>query len=103
MRGEVRLYQFSRPDKRRPVLVLTRAGVIAHLSTVTVAPISSTIRGVPSEVVLTEDDGMKTSCAVNMHNLITVPKVRLGRRLTTLSSERLGQVCSALAFALGCS
>jgi len=57
-RGEVRLYQFAAPDKKRPALVLTRNSAIAYLSTVTVAPVTSTIRGVPSEVVLNEEDGM---------------------------------------------
>jgi mRNA interferase MazF len=97
------MYQFSRPDKRRPVVVLTRASVIEYLSTVTVAPITSTIRGAPSEVVLDEDDGMKHLCAANLHNLVTVPKARLGRRLTTLSSERLTQMCAAVGFSLGCT
>ena len=67
-RGEVRLYQFAAPDKKRPALVLTRNSAIAYLSTVTVAPVTSTIRGVPSEVVLNEEDGMKSPCAVNLHN-----------------------------------
>ena len=58
-RGDVRLYQFAPPNKRRPVVVLTRDSAIAYLSTVTVAPVTSTIRGVPSEVVLSEEDGMK--------------------------------------------
>jgi len=55
-RGEVRLYHFARPDKTRPVVVLTRQSALAYLSTVTVAPITSTIRGVPSEVVLNQED-----------------------------------------------
>src|SRR5207249_7794042 len=67
-RGDVRLYQFAPPDKNRPAVVLTRDSAIAYLSTVTVAPITSTIRGVPSEVVLNEEDGMKAPCAVNLHN-----------------------------------
>ena len=49
-RGDVRLYSFSSPDKKRPVVVLTRDSAISYLSTVTVAPITSAIRGVPSEV-----------------------------------------------------
>lgn len=76
--GEVRLYQFARPDKRRPVVVLTRDSAIAYLSSVTVAPITSTIRGVPSEVVLDEKDGMKAPCAVNLHNAVTVSQRHLG-------------------------
>ena len=61
-RGDVRLYGFAPTDKKRPVVVLTRDSALAYLSTVTVAPITSTIRGVPSEVVLNEDDGMKRCC-----------------------------------------
>ena len=77
-RGEVRLYQFPHPDKQRPVVVLTRESAIAYLSAVTVAPITSSIRGVPSEVLLTEADGMKGTCAVNLHNVVTVSKAHLG-------------------------
>jgi mRNA interferase MazF len=102
VRGDVRLYEFAPPDKRRPVLVLTRDSAIEYLSTVTVAPITSAIRGVPSEVVLDEDDGMKAACAVNLHNAITVSKNRLGRRLGQLSQARMRQVCAALRFSLGC-
>jgi mRNA interferase MazF len=102
-RGEVRLYRFPRPDKERPVVVLTRQSAIAYLSAVTVAPITSTIRGVPSEVCLTEADGMKNACAINLHNLVTVSKANLGRRVATLSTERMKEVCLALGFALGCT
>lgn len=102
-RGEVRLYQFTRPDKQRPVVVLTRESAIGYLSAVTVAPITSTIRGVPSEVLLTEEDGMKGTCAVNLHNVVTVSKAHLGRRVALLSSERLREICAALGFALGCT
>jgi mRNA interferase MazF len=102
-RGEVRLYRFSYPDKLRPVVVLTRESAISYLSAVTVAPITSTVRGVPSEVVLTEADGMKGTCAVNLHNVVTVSKAHLGRRVAVLSSERLNEICVALGFALGCA
>jgi mRNA interferase MazF len=102
-RGEVRLYRFSYPDKLRPVVVLTRESAISYLSAVTAAPITSTVRGVPSEVVLTEADGMKGTCAVNLHNVVTVSKAHLGRRVAVLSSERLNEICVALGFALGCA
>lgn len=102
-RGEVRLYRFPRPDKQRPVLVLTRDSAIAYLSAITVAPITSTIRGVPSEIRLTETDGMKAPCAVNLHNVITVSKAHLGRRVALLSPERMREICAALGFALGCA
>jgi len=101
-RGDVRLYQFAPPDKRRPVVVLTRGSAIAYLSTVTVAPITSTIRSVPSEVVLNEEDGMKRLCAVNLHNAVTVSQGRLGRRVAHLSSLRMSEICAALRFSLGC-
>lgn len=101
-RGDIRLYRFAPPDKNRPALVLTRNSAIAYLSTVTVAPITSTIRGVPSEVVLNEQDGMKGPCAVNLHNAVTVSQQRLGRRVAQLSSLRMNEVCAALRFALGC-
>lgn len=103
MRGEVRLYQFSHPDKQKPVVVLTRESAIGYLSPVTVAPITSTIRGVPSEVPLTEADGMKGPCAINLHNVVKVSKAHLGRRVAVLSSERTREICGALGFALGCT
>jgi len=89
------MYKFAPPDKKRPVVVLTRDSAIAYLSTVTVAPITSAIRGVPSEVVLNEEDGMKTSCAVNLHNAITVSQERLGKRVAQLSSMRMNDICAA--------
>jgi mRNA interferase MazF len=101
-RGDIRLYQFAPPDKKRPVIVLTRDSAIAYLSTVTVAPITSTIRGVPSEVVLSEEDGMKAPCAVNMHNAVTISQQRLGKRVARVSSSRMGEICAALRFSLGC-
>jgi mRNA interferase MazF len=101
-RGDIRLYRFAPPDKERPVVVLTRESATAYLSTVTVAPITSTIRGVPSEVVLDESDGMKKECAVNLHNMVTVSQQRLGRRVAQLSAARLRQICAAVRFSVGC-
>jgi mRNA interferase MazF len=106
-RGEVRLYQFAAPDKKRPVLVLTRNSAIDYLSTVSVAPVTSTIRGpasrgIPSEVILNEEDGMKSPCAVNLHNAVTVSQQRLGKHVTQLSPARMNEVCAALRFSLGC-
>ncbi len=101
-RGDVRLYRFAPPDKKRPAVVLTRNSAIAYLATVTVAPITSAIRGVPSEVVLSEEDGMKTPCAVNLHNAVTVSQHRLGKRVAQLNSLRMNEICTALRFSLGC-
>jgi mRNA interferase MazF len=101
-RGDVYLCRFPPPDKQRPVLILTRDSAIGHLSTVTVAPITSTIRGVPSEVVVDVDDGMKEPCAVNLHNAITISQDRLGRRVAHFNTGRMQEVCAALGFCLGC-
>ena len=101
-RGEVRLYRFPQPDKERPVLILTRGSVIPYLSRVTVAPITSTIRGVPSEVALGPEDGLRQPCVANLHNVMTVSQQGLGRRLAQLSQQRMRDVCAALNFALGC-
>jgi mRNA interferase MazF len=101
-RGDVRLYRFASPDKRRPVVVLTRDSAISYLATVSVAPITSSIRGVPSEVVLGEEDGMKTPCAVNLHNTVTVSQDRLGKRVAKLHGMRMREICAALRFSLGC-
>ena len=64
-RGEVRWYKFSPPDKRRPVLLLTRDAILEYLGDVTVAPITGTIRNIPSEVRLSKEDGMPQDCAIN--------------------------------------
>lgn len=101
-RGDVRLYQFSKPDRKRPVVVLTRDSAINYLSSVTVAPVTATIRGVPSEVILNESDGMKSHCAVNLHNAVTISRERLGKRVAQLSSMRMTEICAALRFSLGC-
>jgi mRNA interferase MazF len=100
-RGEVRWYKFPRPDKKRPVLLLTRDSVLEYLSDVTVAPITSTIRDIPSEVRLDKEDGMLQDCAVNCDHIQTVSKGRLGALLTTLSAARMREVSGAVAFALG--
>ncbi len=101
-RGDVHLVRFAPPDKQRPVLILTRQSAVHHLASVTVAPITSTVRDVPSEVVLDMDDGMKGRCAVNLHNAVTISQERLGKRVGALSAEKMQQVCAALRFALGC-
>ena len=83
-RGDVRLYRFAAPAKSRPVVVLTRDSALGYLATATVAPITSTLRGVPSEVVLDTGDGMKGRCAANLHNAITVSRQHPGRRVARL-------------------
>lgn len=100
-RGEVRWYTFPVPDKTRPVLILTRSSAIRYLNAVIVAPITTSIRGVPSEVKLTIEDGLSEDCAVNFYNVQTVAKARIGAWITNLSPERMVEVNRALIFALG--
>jgi mRNA interferase MazF len=100
-RGEIRWYRFAAPDKRRPVLVLTRDSALDFLGEVTVAPITSTVRDIPTEVVLTSADGMPRECAVNLDHLQTVTRSKIGGLLATLGPTRMTEVRSALLFALG--
>ena len=100
-RGDIRWYAFEPPDKRRPVLILTRDSAISVLNTVTVAPITSTMRGIPTEVFLDRSDGMPSDCAVNLDHIQTIPKSKVGPLLTTLSNQRLAEVQQAVDFALG--
>jgi len=99
-RGEVRWYKFTHPDKKRPVLILTRDSILEYLGEVTVVPVTSTIRDIPSEVALTKDDGMPRSCAVNCDHIQTVAKGRLGSRIATLSEDKMSDVAKSIGFAL---
>lgn len=100
-RGEVRWYKFSRPDKKRPVVILTRDSALEFLGEVTVAPITSTIRDIPSEVLLTKSDGMSQDCAVNLDHIQTVSKGKIGSLITMLSPKKILELRSGLLFALG--
>jgi mRNA interferase MazF len=100
-RGDVCWYTFKAPDKKRPVLILTRDSAIGMLNTVTVAPITSTIRSIPTEVVLTKDDGLPNTCAANFDNLQTVPKSNIGNCMARLSARKMKEAGVAVSFALG--
>jgi mRNA interferase MazF len=99
-RGEIRWYTFSHPDKKRPVLIVSRNSVIGYLNEITIAPITSIVRDIPSEVLLSKDDGMENECAVNCDHLQTVLKLKLGHIIATLPSHRMADVRKAIAFAL---
>jgi len=99
--GDVYWYTFKEPDKRRPVVILTRDSAIPYLNAVTIAPITTTIRAIPSEVVLSEADGLLTECAANCDNLQTIAKSKLGGYITHLTPERLRELREAISFALG--
>jgi mRNA interferase MazF len=101
-RGDVRWYAFAPPDKNRPVVILTRNSVIPVLTSITVAPITSNVRDIPTEVLLSpEEDGVLSLSAINLDNLQTVAKARIGALITVLPAERMMEVEQALAFALG--
>jgi mRNA interferase MazF len=100
-RGEVRWYTFKQPDKRRPVLLLTRSSAIQVLHNVTIAPITTTVRHIPSELFLSPADGMTTECAANFDNIQTISKANLGSLITILSPDQMAQADQAIAFALG--
>lgn len=100
-RGDVCWYTVQRPDKRRPVLILTRDSAIPVLNSVTVAPISSTIRSIPTEVLLTAADGVPETCAANFDNIQTVPKANIGAPIGHLSTAKMKAAASAIGFALG--
>ncbi len=98
--GDIRWYKFVRPDKKRPVLILTRDSVLEYLNEVTIAPITSTVRNIPSEVFLTKADGMLRDCAVNCDHLQTVPKGKIGPLITSLRPAKMVDVGQAIRFAL---
>ena len=100
-RGEVRWVIFEHPDKRRPAVILTRNSAIGYLSTVTVAPITTTIRQTPSVVRLGPDDGLAEDCSATLHNIQTVPHTAVGALIAVLTESKMAQVESALLFALG--
>ena len=102
-RGEIWMYSFRAPDKRRPVLVLSRQEVIALLHTVMVAPITSTIRGAPGEVVVGTAEGLKGHWAVNMDHIQTVERARRVGYVGLVRPETMRAVCRAVALATGCS
>ena len=99
-RGEVRWYKFHPPDKKRPVVILTRNSALLFLNEVTIAPITTTVRDIPSEVLLTAADGMSRTCAINFDHMQTVSKSKLGGLITTLGMEKLDQIRKAVEFAL---
>jgi len=98
--GEVRWYTFRSPDKRRPVVILTRNSVLAYLGEVTVAPVTTTIRDIPSEVSLGRNEGLPRECAVNCDHLQTVAKTGIGSLISTLPAEKMQEVSGAIRFAL---
>ncbi|MFH1038344.1 MAG: type II toxin-antitoxin system PemK/MazF family toxin [PVC group bacterium] len=99
-KGEIRWYKFTHSDKKRPVLILSRDSIIEYLGEVAIAPITSIIRDIPTEVILSKEDGMMRNCAVNCDHIQTVSKSKLGALIAALSREKMREVSKAIAFAL---
>jgi mRNA interferase MazF len=101
VRGEV--WWVEEPDAgRRPHLILTRTAAIGVLRTLVAAPATRTIRGIPTEVVLDEGDGMPVRCALLLDKLTSVPKPLFVSRVTALGVDRMHEVCRALRAATAC-
>lgn len=101
-RGEIWLLARPRPDKKRPVLILSRPSLIHHLHTVTVAAVTSTLRGSPTEVELGLEEGLKKTSCVNLCNLFTVRQPELRTFVGTVPADKMRAVCQALEIACGC-
>jgi mRNA interferase MazF len=101
-RGEIWVLDFPRPDKRRPVLVLSRPSLIDALHTVTVAAVTSKLRSSPTEVQVGPEEGLKSASCVNLCNVFTVPQSRLRTFVGSVAPGRMRDVCLALAIACGC-
>ncbi len=101
-RGEIWSHEFKPPDKRRPVLILSRQPAIRLLNSIIVAPISSTIHGSPAEVIIGVEQGLKNTSAINLDNVQTVKKSQLVQFVSTLDDKLMEKVCTALSIATGC-
>lgn len=99
-RGDVWWAELGPPAGRRPVVLLSRNEAYTIRSLVTVAPITSRIRGIPSEVLLGTDDGMPREYAANLDSIATIPKRCLQERLVSLSPKKLKDIEDAIHFAL---
>jgi mRNA interferase MazF len=101
-RGQIWQFRFAAPDKRRPVLIISRNVLLEHLQTVTVVAITSTRRGAPTEVELGVDEGLKQPSCANLANLFTVRQSDLKRYVGAVGAQKMRQVCRCLVIACGC-
>ena len=100
-RGEIWWAELASPGGRRPVLLLSRNEAYGVRKLVMVAPLTTRIRGIPSEVSLGDEDGVPRACVINVDTITTIAKASLRERLTALSAEKLKAVEEALHFSLG--
>jgi mRNA interferase MazF len=102
-RGEVWWAELPLPIGRRPVVLLSRDEAYAVRNAVTVAEVTTTIRGIPVEVALGTEDGLPKRCVVNLDTIVTIRKELLTERITILGSEKIEQIDRAIQFALSLS
>lgn len=102
-RGEIWRYQFRRPDKTRPVVVISRDEVLMHIDTAIVASVTSTIRGTQSEVIVGIGEGLKRTSAVNLDHVRTVKQSQLRVYVGSLDQGQMQAICEALAVSTGCA
>ncbi len=99
-RGEVWWAELPRPIGRRPVVLLSREEAYAVRNAVTIAEVTTTIRGIPVEVALGPEDGLPKKCVANLDTIATIRKDLLTERITLLRNERLQQIDAAIKFSL---
>jgi len=96
------MHRFHPPDKRRPVLVMSRQVLLDVLETATVIPITSTLHGSPTEIELGPEHGLKAKSCANFANVQTVRQRDLVRFVGSVGGAKLAEACEALAIAVGC-
>jgi mRNA interferase MazF len=100
-RGEIWWAKLPKPAGHRPVILVSRDEAYEVRLLVTVAPVTTRVRGIPVEVALGPKDGMPRECVVNLDTFTTIPKDALRERLAVLSRSKMMAVDAALRFALG--
>ena len=101
-RGDIRMFRFRAPDKERPVVVLTRDDIIPFLNAVMVAPVTTSIRDVATQVALDESHGLRAPSTAKLESVMTVPRSGLGRWIGRLGQKEMSDICEALQIATGC-
>ena len=100
-RGEIWWAKMPLPAGRRPVVLLSRDAAYAVRSAITVAEVSTVVRGIASEILLGARDGMPRKCVANTDNLVTIPKTWLESKLCDLRGAKLAALDTALKYSLG--
>jgi mRNA interferase MazF len=99
--GQGEIWWAEADDKRRPVLVVTRSEAIPVLTGIVVAPVTRTVRGIPTEIRLGEPEGLPVECAAAFDNLQRIRRAALAQRMGDLG-ERRDQICAALRALADC-